>query len=417
MCSIVSLGSGGGGDSCNDNSSVGHEFDIFIPEFWSRREEWSPGCCIGTNIKLGQYSCQLQVFPTGDKGAHKEKSEASSSVVEILRLNQIMMSSMSTPVAFGVVLINTSETDLIFDGLCSIDEMGRSIESETLPKYGKLELFNLSSEASDDLHLKRGGKHKNNIDLKIFLRLFAKLVPLENEEYHEDNSLRSAKSSLSEIRELESIEDKLSETTLCQEVSKLKKDVGQLNVELTDQKTKLSEHEQLLKGNLPELILKEVSATIKEKMSVVEESNKWAQKQGTYITSNIRQTKEEILHAVGFLKTSLGGGEESKSLAAISQVQLQLEMLQDSVLTAVSSPPPVFKPVYPECPYCMEEFSPPAQILQVTAVVKTNTSLAAPGALTHRLQHLPAHFIQNGRWGPGIGQTLGYWTLRSTFAK
>ena len=38
-------------------------------------------------------------------------------------------------------------------------------------------------------------------------------------------------------------------------------------------------------------------------------------------------------------------------------------------------------------------------------------------ATPHRLQHLPAHFIQNGRWGPGIGQTLGYWTLRSTFAK
>ena len=35
----------------------------------------------------------------------------------------------------------------------------------------------------------------------------------------------------------------------------------------------------------------------------------------------------------------------------------------------------------------------------------------SPPAMPHRLQHLPAHFIQNGRWGPGIGQTLGYWTL------
>ena len=42
---------------------------------------------------------------------------------------------------------------------------------------------------------------------------------------------------------------------------------------------------------------------------------------------------------------------------------------------------------------------------------------AAPPATPHRLQHLPAHFIQNGRCGPGIGQTLGYWILRSTFAK
>ena len=32
----------------------------------------------------------------------------------------------------------------------------------------------------------------------------------------------------------------------------------------------------------------------------------------------------------------------------------------------------------------------------------------SPPATPHRLQHLPAHFIQNGRWGPGTGQTLGY---------
>ena len=48
---------------------------------------------------------------------------------------------------------------------------------------------------------------------------------------------------------------------------------------------------------------------------------------------------------------------------------------------------------------------------------KKNTSLAAPGALANRLQHLPSNFIQNGRWGPEVGQTLGYLTLRSTFAK
>ena len=37
-----------------------------------------------------------------------------------------------------------------------------------------------------------------------------------------------------------------------------------------------------------------------------------------------------------------------------------------------------------------------------------NTSLAAPGALAHRLQHLTVHFIQNGRRGLGICQTLCY---------
>ena len=32
-------------------------------------------------------------------------------------------------------------------------------------------------------------------------------------------------------------------------------------------------------------------------------------------------------------------------------------------------------------------------------------------ATPHRLQHLTAQFIQNGRLGPDIGQTLDYWTL------
>ena len=41
----------------------------------------------------------------------------------------------------------------------------------------------------------------------------------------------------------------------------------------------------------------------------------------------------------------------------------------------------------------------------------------SPPATPHRLQHLTARFIQNGRRGPKIGKTLGYQTLRSTFAK
>ena len=40
-----------------------------------------------------------------------------------------------------------------------------------------------------------------------------------------------------------------------------------------------------------------------------------------------------------------------------------------------------------------------------------NTILAALGAPAHHMQHLTAHFIQNGRRGPKIAQILGYWTL------
>ena len=46
-----------------------------------------------------------------------------------------------------------------------------------------------------------------------------------------------------------------------------------------------------------------------------------------------------------------------------------------------------------------------------------NNSLAAKGALTHRLQCCTACFIHNGRWGLKIGQYLGYWAQRTTFAK
>ena len=44
-------------------------------------------------------------------------------------------------------------------------------------------------------------------------------------------------------------------------------------------------------------------------------------------------------------------------------------------------------------------------------------SVRLPPAMPNRLQHLPICLIQNGKRGLEIGQTLGYWTLRSTFAK
>ena len=53
-------------------------------------------------------------------------------------------------------------------------------------------------------------------------------------------------------------------------------------------------------------------------------------------------------------------------------------------------------------------------------LIATNTSLAEPRALVHSLQHqqhLTARLIQNGQHDLHIGQTLGYWTLQSTFAE
>ena len=60
-------------------------------------------------------------------------------------------------------------------------------------------------------------------------------------------------------------------------------------------------------------------------------------------------------------------------------------------------------------------------ILPLTFVEKYQPSGAggtrSPPATPHRLQHLTARFIQNGRRGPEIGKTLGYLNHRSTFAK
>ena len=47
-------------------------------------------------------------------------------------------------------------------------------------------------------------------------------------------------------------------------------------------------------------------------------------------------------------------------------------------------------------------------IFPILYKILSNTSLAAPGALAHRLQRRTARLIQNGRRGLEIGETLGY---------
>lgn len=373
MCSIVSNASG-----CDEIRVL-----MTIPQFWSRREDWCPGCCIAATLKLGQYSCQLQVYPAGGEGIHMEEQDKMVlSVVNNGERTGIVVESedkLLREFSSGmlIVITNTSASDLIIDGMCSLELQEGCLESEKcetiLSRYENLRMFEITTEMLDDLESSFGKE-----DLNIVLKLSAKAVPPENRE------CVGAKSEIKEAIEvnptlgklgdhimcgLESIQDILLETPLCKEVSELKKDVGKLSAGLTDLvNSQLREHEGLIKDSLPQLIRREVSAALKEEMSAVDESNKWAQKQGTYITASIRQTKEEILHTLGSMETSLGAefrvSNEAKSLAAISEVKLQLEMLQDSVLTAVSSPPPVLQPVYPMCPYCMEDFSPSAPIFQ-----------------------------------------------------
>ena len=55
--------------------------------------------------------------------------------------------------------------------------------------------------------------------------------------------------------------------------------------------------------------------------------------------------------------------------------------------------------------------------LTLVSMASQNTSLAAPGALAHRLQHLTARLIQNGRGGLERCLLLGLWASQATFAK
>jgi len=296
-----------------------------IPQFWSRIKHWSPGCCVAANIKLGEYSCQLQVFPAGN-GERIESDDISGMVIG---------------------LTNTSASDIIIDGKCSLEPvlshpyMSMAHRLVKLSKFGNLRLLEITPVVIDDIESSCLGD-----DLNIVFELTAKSV--ESEEYGGSKSEITKEASIKDnlgdqiIGGLECIQDILLETPLCKE----------------------RKHEHHLKDSLPEAIL----ALLKEEMSVVEESHELAKKQGTHLTASIGQAKDEILHAVGSIHTSLKAEtkrfDEVKTLDAISEVKVQLEMLQDSVLTAVSSPPPVFRPVYPECPICEEKFSPTAEIFQ-----------------------------------------------------
>merc|ERR1712192_40351 len=115
--------------------------------------------------------------------------------------------------------------------------------------------------------------------------------------------------------------------------------------------------------SLPHEVCKEVSTTVQRELAVQQDALLEAQARDTF--SQLTSLKQDIISSVVSLKDSLAGSSSPRSsLSAISEIQLQLEMLQDSVLTAVSSPPTAARPSYPECPYCMEELVPPAKILQ-----------------------------------------------------
>jgi len=380
------------------NKTVSH--DITIAQFWSREGDWSPDCFFGANITIGQQECQLQVFPAGCKSDQlsekNDEATASNEVEDYVVIEETVDEKIETVqdsdesgdaetnkgMCLSVALVNTSSADLIIDGKWSIGLAERIVKCEQLPRLGRIPLLGVvGSGQNEKMNFSRTGD-----DLEIVLDLSAYPAVVQPDTADDKATsmkalLESNKSDISEVQEkvkdvctmlaelrdqfqsgMESMQDILLETPLSGEVTELKKDVGLMKVELIAlMKAELNAQEQSGKAELSQLVSTEVSAAIRRELASVHESSKRDQEQASEL---IGAMKQEIMNSVFWLKDSLGAGSSSPNLSAISEVKLQLEMLQDSVLTAVSFPPPVHKPPYPECPYCMEELAPPAQILQ-----------------------------------------------------
>jgi len=416
---------GGAGDGITGVGKIRHT--ISFPEFWRGRGSWSPGCCIAANIKLGlgEHSGQLQVFPSGRGESNEEEEETSADESVKRSLGCCIAANIKlglgehsgrgesneqedtsadeskedeeacddesnegdndctdeenneeTSAAAVLVLVNTSDSDLIIDGEGSL-RAGPEFLFHFVMKNTRV----AKSGAVDLLHL----VEKNNCtweggSIVVKLELSAKEF-FEEEKPHPEVAATECTllESLAEVNEnaskvssmmaglrdqvmegMESIQDILLETPLRKEMTDIRKDLRLMKSELFDlinAKMNILDH----RGIQEKEIVQEVSAVMKGLVKGVEESNKRVHVQ---VFDSIREMKEEV--EIGFQRDWRRGAtaSDANTLSAISEVKLQLEMLQDSVLAAVSSPPPPHRAVYPECPYCMEEFIPPAEILQ-----------------------------------------------------
>jgi len=382
-----------------------NQYEVTIPKFWSRQGDWTPGCSISTNIKIGQHACQLQVFPAGREGVLQDQieggdvlsvsSEVDKKSVEIDLIVDGVKSEVKENhescdpeagqvVGLSIDLVNLSDSDLVIDGDWLIGLASLNLKCEQLPRAGRIQILGFGREKNELLeHIQYSS---SGDDLEIIID-FAELKVQPkfgiDQGDGDESSSECKKSDISEVdlkvsrigpmlaelrdqfqAEMESMQDILLETPLSAEVSDLKRDVSQMKAELTAlMKVELNAQQQALQESLTEEVSKEVTTTLKRELAAQQDAINQAQARDTL--GLLTCLKQDIINSVVSLKDSLAGSSSTRSsLSAISEIQLQLEMLQDSVLTAVSSPPTVAMPSYPECPYCMEELVPPAKILQ-----------------------------------------------------
>ena len=289
-------------------------------------------------------------------------------------------------VGLSIDLVNLSDSDLVIDGDWLIGLASLNLKCEQLPRTGRIEIVDVGRVKKEILELIQYTSSGDDLNIIIdFVEL--KLQPKFgiDQGVGDESAIECNKSDISKVdlkvsrigpmlaelrdqfqAEMESMQDILLETPLSAEISDLKRDVSQLKTDITAlMKTELNAQQQALNESLPHEVCKEVTTTLRRELVAQQDAINQAQARDTL--GLLTCLKQDIINSEVSLKDSLVGSTSSRSnLSAISEIQLQLEMLQDSVLTVVSSPPSIAMPSYPECPYCMEDLVPPAKILQVS---------------------------------------------------
>jgi len=362
--------------SLSSESRLGN-VELRIPQFWSRREkdEWSINCCVAANIVVGNQVSQVQVYPTGLGGEiysdmNNSESNNNDNDNDLFVSDNESESSMNVAKAkegLLVQLVNLSASEFELQGEWCVGSCKGKLGPIGLRSLSRVVIM---KEVEENIESIKGDEDSMiDNDLRMFFNFVSTnqikgdgSVAMETQRGIDEvkNKVDDLIPKLSELREqfvcgMESIQDILLETPFSHEVSELREEVSQLKTEvLTKLQATLNSGLQSMRDKLMVHVSTEMNTLNRTNLTALE---------------NVTQTqtnafKQEIINCIR--DNSQASSSGGSNFRAINDLQTQLEMLQDSVLTAVSTPPAPALPVYPECPVCFERLAPPAKIYQCT---------------------------------------------------
>jgi len=417
MCSLsvkpsVSLSSPNSSSTisdCQPSSMISDkEYSVTISQFWSRKADWTPGCSYSSNIQLGDHACQLHVYPAGSSRAEEKLEKQIVEEVEDDEVNtshdaenfdvlvlegeinckeKVEYESESKKFKVDeskgnglcVELVNLTSSDLVIQGELSIGFVTQDLKQVDLPSATRVVIFKIGSDEEEMLQLDKTGEMSSeqfsdqDLNIKLDFNVVSVKSPVTEVSKSSQLDISEMNQKVAEINpmlaelrdqfqaEMESMQDILLETPLSAEVSDLKEQVSQMKTEIINEiKIDVNNKFQSLKESVLPTIYTELAAMKKDLTNTLGIMQQATKEQATSAASQMSATRQDIL----FLKDNVQSTSSNSTRSAISELQVQLEMLQDSVLSAVSTPARQAKPSYPECPYCMEELEPPAKIYQ-----------------------------------------------------